>query len=169
MGPAWTPGALLAGFVAGFIKRTTLHCYTQNMKALSLVVLEKRIFLSFSHDAPGAGPIWTPGAQLAGFIKRTTIHCYKQNMKALGLVFSEEKIFLCFTHDPPPPLRGGARMDPRGTAGRIYKEDRYTLLPTKYESFGPCGFSHDAPGAGPVWTPRARLAGFIKGTTILCY
>ena len=98
---AWTPGARLAGFVAGFIKRTTLHCYTQNMKALGLVVLEKRIFLSFSHDAPGAGPVWTPGAGLARFIKRTTIHCYKQNMKALGLVVSEKKIFLCFTHDPP--------------------------------------------------------------------
>ena len=44
VGPAWTPRARLAGFVAGFIKRTTLHCYTQNMKALGLVVSEKRIF-----------------------------------------------------------------------------------------------------------------------------
>ena len=94
VGPAWTPGARLAGFVTGFIKRTTLHCYT----ALGFVVSEKRIFLSFSHDTPGAGPVWTPGARLAGFIKRTTIHCYIQNMKALGLVVSEEKIFLCFTH-----------------------------------------------------------------------
>ena len=54
-------------------------------------------FLCFSHDAPAAGPVWTPGAWLAGFIaefiKRTTIHCYTQNMKALGLVFSEKKIF----------------------------------------------------------------------------
>ena len=32
----------------------------------------------------------------------------------------------------------GARMDPRGTVGRIYKEDHYTLLHTKYESSGPC-------------------------------
>ena len=53
-------------------------------------------FLCFSHDAPGAGPIWTPGARLAGFIKRTTIHCYTQNMKALGLVVSEKKIFFMF-------------------------------------------------------------------------
>ena len=90
------PRGRLAGFVAGFIKRTTLHCYTQNMKALGLVVLEKRIFKSFSHDTPGAGPVWTPGARLAGFIKRTTKHCYKQNMKALGLVVSEEKIFFMF-------------------------------------------------------------------------
>ena len=72
------------------------------MKALGLVVLEKMICLSFSHDSPGAGPVWTPGAWLAGFIKRNTIYCYKQNMKALGLVVSEKKIFfLCFTHDPP--------------------------------------------------------------------
>ena len=63
-------------------------------------------------------------------------------MKALGLVVSEEKIFLCFTHDTPP-LRGGARMDPWGMAGRIYKEDHYTMLHTKYESFGPCGFEEE--------------------------
>ena len=60
-------------------------------------------------------------------------------------------------------------MDPRGAVGRIYKEDHYTLLHKKYESSGPCGFgedffyvfSHDDPGAGPVMTPGARLAGFI--------
>ena len=57
-------------------------------------------------------------------------------------------------------------MDPRGTVGRIYKEDYYTLLLTKYESSGPCGFGEEdffyvflmmPPGAGPVWTPGARL------------
>ena len=91
--------------------------------------------------------------------------------------------FLCFTHDPSPhkvfpmtPL-GRGRMDPRGTVGRVYKEDHYTLLHTKYESSGSCCFGegdffmffHDVPGAGPVWTPGARLAGFIKRTTIHCY
>ena len=91
-GPFLTPGALLAGF----IKRTTTHCYIQNMKALGLVVSEKKIFLCFPHDAPGAGPVWTPGARLAGFIKRTTIHCYKQNMKAMGLVVSEKFFFYVF-------------------------------------------------------------------------
>ena len=84
--------------MAGFIKRTTIHRYIQNMKALGLVVLEKKNFLCFSHDTPGAGPIWTPGARLAGFIKRTTIHRYTQNTKALGLVVSEKKIFKCFSH-----------------------------------------------------------------------
>ena len=38
-----TIGALLAGF----IKRTTIHCYTENMKALSHVVLENKVFLCF--------------------------------------------------------------------------------------------------------------------------
>ena len=48
-------------------------------------------------------------------------------------------------------------MNPRGTVGRIYKEDHYTLLKTKNESFGPCGFGEEeflkffpcCPGAGP--------------------
>ena len=57
--------------------------------------------LCFSHDAPRARPLWTPGARLAGFIKRTIIHCYIQNMKALGLVISEKKIFFFFSHDAP--------------------------------------------------------------------
>ena len=67
-----------------------------------------------------------------------------------------------------PP--GRARMDPRGTVGRIYKEDHYTLLKTKYESSGPCGFGEEdffyvlpivslwelmTPGAGPFLTPEA--------------
>ena len=67
-------------------------------------------------------------------------------MKALGLVVSEKKIFLCFSHcksmganDP----RGGAIFDPRGVIGRIYKEDHYTLLHTKYEGSGPCGFGEE--------------------------
>ena len=79
-------------------------------------------------------------------------------MKALGLVVLEKKTFYVFPMTP----RGGARMDPRGTIGRIYKEDHYTLLHTKYKSSGPCG-------CGEVWTPGARLAGFIKTNTIYCY
>ena len=39
--------------------------------------------------------------------------------------------------------RGGAIFDPRGMIGRIYIEEHYTLLHTKYESFGPCGFGED--------------------------
>ena len=49
-------------------------------------------------------------------------------------------------------------MDPRGTVGRIYIKDHYTLLLTKYESSGPCGFGEEdffkvfhmkPPGQGP--------------------
>ena len=62
-------------------------------------------------------------------------------------------------------------MNRRGTVGRIYKEDHYTLLLTKYESSGPCGFGEEdffyvfpivsllelmAPGEGPFLTPGAR-------------
>ena len=78
-------GALLAGF----INRTTIHCYIQNMKALGIVVSEKKIFYVFPNVSlwelisPGVGPFLTPGPWLAGFIKRTTIHCYTQNMKAV--------------------------------------------------------------------------------------
>ena len=31
----------------------------------------------------------------------------------------------------------------KGTVGRIYKEDLYTLLHTKYESSRPCSFQED--------------------------
>ena len=49
-------------------------------------------------------------------------------------------------------------MDPRGTVGRIYKEDHYTLLLTKYESSGPCGFGEEDffyvfPLTPPGWGP----------------
>ena len=84
--------------------------------------------------------------------------------------YGEEDFFLCFlcfshcksmgANDP----RGGAIFDPRGMIGRIYIEDHYTLLHTKYERFGPCGFGEEdffmfflmTPGAGPVWTPGAQ-------------
>ena len=110
-------------------------------------------FMYFHHktmvdnDMPGAWPVWTPGTRLAGFIKRTTIHCNTQNMKALGLMVWEKKIF--FNVFPIVSLwelmtpRGGAIFDPRVMLGRIYKEDHYTLLHTKYESSGPCGFGEE--------------------------
>ena len=87
-------------------------------------------------------------------------------MKALGLVISEKKIFYVLPMTP----QGGACMNPRGMVGRIYKEDHYTLLLTKYESSGPCGFGEEdffyvfpivslwelmTPGAGPFLTPGA--------------
>ena len=100
-------------------------------------------FLCFSHDVPGAWPVSTPGAHLAGFIS-AFIHCYTQNRKALGLnVVLEIFLHVCFSYCKSMGAnnpRGGAIFDPRGMVGRIYKEDHYTVLHTKYESSGPCGF-----------------------------
>ena len=69
------------------MKGTTKRCYILNIKALGLVVLEKKIFKCFSHykpmadnDAPGAWPIWTPGSQLAGIIMGLTKRCYILNI-----------------------------------------------------------------------------------------
>ena len=64
-------------------------------------------------------------------------------MKALGLVVSEKKDFFVLPMMTRHPPQGGACMNPRGTVGRIYTEDHYTLLPTKYESSGPCGFGEE--------------------------
>ena len=83
--------------------------------------------------------------------------------------FGEEDFFMFFTHDPPPP-RDGARMDPRGTVGRIYKEDHYTLLHTKYESFGSCGFGEEdflkffpmTPPGGARMDPRGTVGRIYK-------
>ena len=45
-------------------------------------------------------------------------------------------------------------MDPRGTVGRIFKEDHYTLLHTKYESSGPCGFGEEVSYVFPIVSLR---------------
>ena len=55
--PVWTPGAPLAGF----IKRNTIHCFKQNMKALGLVVSEKKIFYVSPMTPPGRGPCGPQG------------------------------------------------------------------------------------------------------------
>ena len=57
-----TPRARLAGFIAEFIKKTTIHCYIEIMKALGLVVSEKNIFLMFfPMTPPGRGPYGPQG------------------------------------------------------------------------------------------------------------
>ena len=77
--PIWTPGSRLAGIIKGLTK----HCFTQNIKALGLMVSEKEIFLRFPIISlwrpmtPGAWPTWTPGA---GFMKGTTKRCYILNI-----------------------------------------------------------------------------------------
>ena len=41
----WATGTRCAGFMKGITK----HCYSQNIKALGLMVSGKKIFLSFPH------------------------------------------------------------------------------------------------------------------------
>ena len=67
-------------------------------------------------------------------------------------------------------------MDPMGTVGRIYKEDHYTLLLTKYESSGPCGFGEEDflcfshcksmgandPRGGAIFDPRGMIGRIYK-------
>ena len=55
MGPFLTPGSWLAGI----LKRTTIYCYTQNMKALGLVVLEKKIFFSHCKSMGAINDPWS--------------------------------------------------------------------------------------------------------------
>ena len=86
---------------------------------------------------PGAWPVWTPGAPLAAFIKEMIIHWSTQHMKAIW--FRRRRSFYVFPMAPP----GQGPYGPQGHVGRIYKEDHYTLLKTKYESFGPCGFGEE--------------------------
>ena len=69
------------------------------------------------------------------------------------------EIFFLFSHgksmganDP----QSRAFLDPRGMVGRIYKEEHYTLLHTKYESSRPCGFG-DFFIVFPMKNPRCGL------------
>ena len=101
------------------------------MKALGLVVSEKKIFLYFSNDTPGAGPVWAPGARLAGFMKRTTRHCYTRNMIALGLVVSEKQIFICFSH-----CKSMRANNPRSRVIFFYI---FPMTPPGRSSYGPQG------------------------------
>ena len=115
------------------------------MKALGLVVSEKKIRLCFSHDAPVAEPVWNPGT--AGRICKedhnTLLHTKYESSRPCG--FGEED-FLCFSHCLSMGANGPRSrviFDPRGMVGRIYKGDHNALLHTKYESSGPCGFGEE--------------------------
>ena len=154
VGPVLIPGTWLAGLV----KKRTIYCYTQNMKALGLVVSEKIYlffpnvslldFLLFFVSIKGLCELMTPwvepflpqGHDLQDLYKAPH-KCCIPNIEALGQVVSE-KIFSCISiisqwQIMTPP--GRACFDPRGMVGRIYKEDHDTLLYTKYESSGSCG------------------------------
>ena len=68
-------------------------------------------------------------------------------------------------------------MNPRGTVGRIYKEDHYKLLHTKYGSSGPYGFREEdfflcfpncnlwelmTPPGGAIFDPRGMVGRIYK-------
>ena len=115
------------------------------MKALGLVVSEKKIFLCFSHcksmganDTRG-GAIFDPRGMIGRIYKEDHNTLLKTKYESFGPGGFGEEDFSVFPNDP----WGGARMDPRGTVGRIYKEDHNTLLHTKHESSGPCGFGEE--------------------------
>ena len=105
-------------------------------------------FMYFHHksmvdnDMPRAWPVWTPGARLAGHY--TLLHTKYESSGPYG--FGEEDFFYVFPIVSLWELmtpRGRAIFYPRGMLGRIYKDDHYTLLHTKYESSGPCGFGEE--------------------------
>ena len=66
--------------------------------------------------------------------------------------------------------QGGSIYDPRCMVGRIYKEDHYTLLHTKYESSAPCGFREENvfmffplhPRSGACMDPRGTVGRIYK-------
>ena len=109
-----------------------------------------RFFMYFHYkpmadnDAPGEWPVWIPGgggARLAEDLY-TLLYTKYESSRPCGF---REDFFICFSHCQSMGAnvpRGGTIFDPRGggMVGRVYKEDHYTLLHTKYESSGPCGF-----------------------------
>ena len=110
------------------------------MKALGLVVLEKKIFFNVFPNNPRGGARMDPRGTVGRIYKEdhnTLLHTKYESSGPYG--FGEEDFFKVFPMTP----RGGARMDPRGMFGRIFIEEHYILLQTKYESSGPCGFGEE--------------------------
>ena len=123
-------------------------------------------FLKFFPWRPRGGARMDPRDTVGRIYKEEHyiyIYCYKQNMKALGLVVWRFFYVLPMT---PPPGAWLAGMD-------LYKKDHYTLLHTKYESSGPCGFGEDFFMFCPITPPGRGLYGpqghGWERTTIQCY
>ena len=101
-GPAWTLGALLAGF----IKRPTIHCYTQTMKALDLVVSEKKIImflpsLSMGANDPRGGAIFDSRGMVGRIYKEDHYKLLHIKYESYGPCGFGEEDFLCFSHYNP--------------------------------------------------------------------
>ena len=100
--PVWTPG---------FIKRSTIHCSTQNMKALCHVVSETKIFSCIFHykpmsdnDAPRGGACMDPRGTVSRNYKADNYTLLHTKYESPGPVVSEKKIFYDF---PMTPQRWG--------------------------------------------------------------
>ena len=105
-------------------------------------------FLCFSHcksmgaNDPRGGAIFDPRGMIGRIYKKdyyTLLHTKYEGSGPCG--FRRRRFFYVLPMTPPPP--GGACMDPGGTVGRIYKEDHYTLLHTKYERSWTCCFGEE--------------------------
>ena len=120
MGPVWTPGAGLAGFILNMVMGLMVsgNIFFSQYKSMGAIM------------TPGAWPIMTPGAWLAGFINVGS-HYTLLNTKYVssGLMVTEKKIFedvlaiALYKHMTPLDV---ASLDPRGLIGRIYVEDLTT-------------------------------------------
>ena len=96
-GPVWIPGAWLAGF----IKRTTIHCYTQN-KVLDLVVSKKKIFLCLFHcksmgaNDHGGGAISDARGMLGRIYVKLHITMLHTKYRRFGCCGFREAFFMYF-------------------------------------------------------------------------
>ena len=112
----WTPGAWLGGFIKG----TTRHCYTQNIKALGYVVSEMKIFLRVSHckymgaDDPQGGAIFDPRGIIAKWFN--TCDCCGNVLNLdIGIWQATEWVFEIFDFHNVfqfPPLILMAKVEP---------------------------------------------------------
>ena len=112
------------------------------MKALGLVVSEKKIFYVFpivclwEQMTPQGGAIFDPRGMVGRNFKEDHYTLQHTKYESSGPCGLGEEDFFMFS-------RGGAHMDPRGTVGSIYNGEYYTLVITKYESSGPYGFREE--------------------------
>ena len=102
---------------------------------------------SIGANDPRGGAISDPRGMFGGIYVKLHITMLHTKYRSFGCCGFREEDFSCIFHYKPmadndAPVAGPV-FDPRDTVSRIYKEDHYTLLHTKYESSGPCDFRKD--------------------------
>ena len=63
-------------WLAGFIKGITKYCYTRNIKAMCLIVSEKKIFLCFSYCVGANDPRCVANLDTRGQLRKICFSCY---------------------------------------------------------------------------------------------